>query len=151
MSEKTYPIGSAAEVGPLTYAIVGTEWHGSLQGERGPRVPSGRFLILTISVTNKTPDAVTMPLLSLVNASGEPYLELDNGDGLSNWMGMFRSIPGNGAEGGQIVFDVPAEKGPFKLRVSSGGDVDKEKTALIEVADEKAAPGGGPMPEVQVK
>lgn len=143
--EKTYPAGSPVEVGNLTYSIGNTEWHNSLAGERGPRVPAGRFLVLTVSVTNKASDAVTMPLLSVVDSSGAQHLELNNGEGLGNWLGLFRDIAANGSDGGEIVFDVPAGKGPYKLRVSSGGDVEKEVTALIEIGDEKSSPSGAPI------
>lgn len=144
--EKTYPAGSTVELGPLSYSIGATEWQSSLDGERGPRVPQGRFLIVTVSVTNKKSDETTMPLLSAVDASGEQHLELDNGEGLANWLGLFRNVPANGNEGGQIVFDVPPDKGPYKIRISSGGDIEKEITALVEVPDENAAPSTAPVP-----
>jgi hypothetical protein len=144
--EKTYPAGSTVELGPLSYSIGATEWQSSLDGERGPRVPSGRFLIVTVSVTNKKSDESTMPLLSALDSSGQPYLELDSGEGLANWLGLFRNIPANGNEGGQIVFDVPPDKGPYKIRISSGGDIEKELTALVEVPDENAAPSTAPVP-----
>lgn len=143
--EKTYPAGSTVELRSLSYNIGATEWQNSLDGERGPRVPTGRFLIITVSATNKASDTVTMPLLSVVDGSGQQYLELDNGEGLANWLGLFRNIPANGSEGGQIIFDVPPGKGPYKIRVSSGGDVEKEITALIEVPDENAAPSAAPV------
>jgi hypothetical protein len=145
-SEKTYPAGSTVEVGSLSYSVTHTEWANSLDAERGPRVPTNKFVVLTLSVTNKNSEAVTLPLLSLVDPSGQQYLESDNGEGLSNWLGLFRNIDANGSEGGQIVFDVPPAKGPYKLRVSSGGDVDKEVTALVEVPDEKSSPSSGPLP-----
>jgi hypothetical protein len=136
------------EVGKLTYSVSNPQWSGSLEGEQGPRVPTNKFLVLTVSVTSKSADEVIMPLLSILDGSGHTYLELDKGDGLTNWLGLFRKIVPNGSEGGSIVFDVPSGKGPYKLRISSGGDVDKEITALIEVPDEKASQSGGlPAPE----
>ena len=54
--------------------------------------------------------------------------------------------PANGSDGGQIVFDVPPDKGPYKIRISSGGDIEKEITALVEVPDENAAPSTAPVP-----
>ena len=102
-------------------------------------MPTHRFLVMTVSVSNKNSDPVTMPLLTLVDGKGTQYLELDNGEGLSNWLGLFRTIPSNGSDGGEIVFDVPEGRGPYKLRVSSGGEAEKELTALIEVPDEKSS------------
>lgn len=144
--EKTYPAGSTVDVGSLSYSVTNTEWANSLEGQAGPRVPRHKFAVVTLSVTNKKSDAATLPLLSMVDATGQQYLESDSGEGLSNWLGLFRNIDPNGSDGGQIVFDLPAGKGPYKLRVSSGGEVDKEVTALIEVPDEKASPASGPLP-----
>jgi len=146
--EKSYPAGSTVEVGKLIYSVSNPQWSGSLEGEQGPRMPTHKFLVLTVSVTSKNSEAATMPLLTIVDGSGQSYLELDKGEGLTNWLGLFRKIEPNGSEGGSVVFDVPSGKGPYKLRVSSGGDVEKEITALIEVPDEKASPSGGlPAPE----
>lgn len=143
--EKVYPPGATVDVGNLSYSISNPVWSDSLQGDRGPRVPTHRFLTLTVSASNKSSDPVTMPLLTLIDGSGQQYLELDNGEGLSNWLGLFRKIAAQGTEGGEILFDVPGGKGPYKLRVSSGGDVEKEITALIEVQDEKATQPSGPL------
>lgn len=143
--EKVYPPGATVEVGSLTYSVSNPVWAASLNGERGPRVPSHRFLVLTVSASNKLAEPVTMPLLTLVDGEDRQYLESDSGEGLSNWMGLLRKIDAHGTEGGEVVFDVPAGKGPYKLRVSSGGEVEKEITALIEVQDEKASEPAGPL------
>ncbi len=143
--EKTYPADSTVEVGGLSFSVSGQQWLSSIDGERGPRVPTNKFLVLTLSVTNKKGDQATIPLLTLIDGSGQNYLELDNGEGLPNWLGLFRNIQPNGTEGGSVLFDVPSGKGPYKVRVSGGGDVEKEVTALVEVRDEKATQSSAPM------
>lgn len=143
--EKVYPPGATVEVGSLTYSVSNPVWTASLNGEHGPRVPSHRFLILTVSASNRLSEPATIPLLTLVDGEDRQYLESDNGEGLSNWMGLLRRIEGHGTEGGEVVFDVPAGKGPYRLRVSSGGEVEKEITALIEVQDEKSSGPAGPL------
>ncbi len=61
------------------------------------------------------------------------------------WMGLLRRVPSTRTETGTLLFDVPP--GDYKLRVSSGGDVDREQTALIALPYRLEAPGAQPAVE----
>jgi len=128
---KVYEMGNAAVVGPLSYVVQGTEWRDLLDADTGQRVPSSRFLLVNISVTNKSAGEVSIPLLALVDAQGKEYPELDKGDGVPQWLGLLRSVQPSQVDSGILLFDVPP--GSYRLRISGGGDVEHESTALVNL------------------
>ncbi len=147
-AEAVHPMGTPVPAGELSYTAYHTEWRDELQTSAGPRKPQHRFLLVTISVTNNSPEDLTAPLLTLVGADGREILELDKGEGVPQWLGLLRHIRSTQTETGTIVFDVPP--GDYQLRVSSGGDVEKEKTALIALPYREEAPGARPVVEPQM-
>ncbi|MEJ5368953.1 MAG: DUF4352 domain-containing protein [Bryobacteraceae bacterium] len=147
-ADVAHPMGSPVVAGDLSYTVYQTEWRDELQTEAGPRKPQHRFLLVTVSITNNGPEDVTAPLLTLIDKNGKEILELDKGEGVPQWMGLLRRIRSTQTETGTLLFDVPP--GDYTLRVSSGGDVETEKTALVRLPYREEAPAGSPAVEPQM-
>ncbi len=146
--ETVHAMGTPVAAGDLSYTVFHTEWRDELQAQMGPRKPQHRFLLVTVSVTNNSPEDATAPLLAVIDKDGRETLELDKGDGVAQWMGLLRRIRSTQTETGVLLFDVPP--GDYKLRVSSGGDVDQERTALINLPYRVEAPESRPAVEPQM-
>jgi hypothetical protein len=113
-------MGERAQVGPVIYTVFDTKWELSLGEQPTPRIPTNRFLILNISAVNGAGTTISIPTFSLVDDNGQVYQELDNGEGVKNWLGFVRRVrPAESAQG-TIVFDVPQKR--FNLRVADEED-----------------------------
>jgi Domain of unknown function (DUF4352) len=113
-------MGERAQVGPLIYTVFDSRWEISLGEQPTPRIPTNRFLIMNVSIVNSGGQASSVPTLTLIDDGGEAYQELDNGEGVANWLGFVRRVrPAESAQG-TIVFDVPQKR--FKLRVADEED-----------------------------
>jgi Domain of unknown function (DUF4352) len=116
----TFNMGEKAQVGPVTYTVFDSKWELSLGEQPTPRIPTNRFFILNISAVNTAGTTVSIPTFSLVDDNGQVYPELDNGEGVKNWLGFVRRVrPAESAQG-TIVFDVPQKR--LKLRVADEED-----------------------------
>jgi hypothetical protein len=123
----TFNMGERAQVGPLIYTVFDTKWAISLGEQPAPRIPANRFLILNLSIVNGGSQASNIPTFSLVDDAGQVYQELDNGEGVANWIGVVRRVRPADSVQGTIVFDVPQKQ--FKLRVSD----EEEHYALVNI------------------
>jgi hypothetical protein len=128
---RTEKLGTSVAVGSLTYTAVETEWREALDTDTGQRTPKNRFLLIHVSVSNTAGEEKAAPLLQLVDAKGEFYPELSEGQGVPEWLGLLRLLQANESRSGRIVFDVP--QGAYKLRLSSGGDPENEQFAFVEI------------------
>lgn len=147
-ADTVHPMGVPVTVGDLSYTIYQTEWRDELQTDAGPRKPQHRFLLVTASITNNGPEDLVAPLLAVIDKDGRETLELDKGDGVAQWLGLIRRVRSTQTETGVMVFDVPP--GDYRLRLSSGGDVDQERTALVNLPYRVEAPEGRPAVEPQM-
>lgn len=127
----TFPIGTQVTTTPLVYTIVDANWETELGTSGGPRLPKNRFMVVTLTVTNSGGSEAGVPLLSLVDSKGNTYMEEQKGDGVTQWLGFLRVMKPAETDQGQILFDVPP--GAYKLRLSSGGDPEQEKAALVDI------------------
>ncbi len=127
----TFPIGTQVTTAPLVYTIVDANWEAELGTPDGPRLPKNRFMVVTLTVTNSGGGEAGVPLLSLVDSRGNTYMEEQKGDGVTQWLGFLRVMKPAETDQGQILFDVPP--GAYKLRLSSGGDPEQEKAALVDI------------------
>ena len=140
-SSGTYPLGSQAALPPLIFTGLETEWRDQLESPEGPRMPKDRYLLVTISVTNSGGETHGVPMLTLEDSKGNSYPEEQKGDGVPQWLGFLRTIQPAQTERGQLLFDVPP--GAYRLRVTSGGDPETEKSALIELPFNPDRPADG--------
>jgi hypothetical protein len=121
MSHADYQMGERIPAGPLTYNVVEKVWRSQLGEMFQTRTPQNRFLLITISVTNGGGGDVSVPLMQLEGTDGKVYPELENGDGVDNWLGILRTVSPAQTQQGRILFDVPL--GAYRLRLSDGDSV----------------------------
>jgi len=122
-------MGERASIGHLVYNVFETQWLTQLHTADGdPRVPQNRFLLVRVSIVNGGASEIFAPNLTVEDDKGNSYSELNNGDGVPQWVGYIRKIwPADSAQG-NLVFDVPL--GSYKLRIE---DEDSNRTALVDL------------------
>lgn len=143
-----YEMGERVAIGPFTYVVVENSWRNQLGAGFEIRSPQNRFLELTVSITNGGSSDATVPMLSIEASDGKLYQELSDGSGVTNWLGVIRTVGPAQTIQGHIVFDVPLST--FRLRLPDGGESGYEKYAWVDIplridADQVQVPlpGGG--------
>lgn len=130
-SVQDHAMGEKVEVKPLTYNVIESNWYSQLGDQFRTRSPQQRFLAITLSITNGGGSDVAVPLFSLQNSDGQNFTEVENGDGLQNWMGLLRQVGPAQTLEGKILFDVPL--GSYKLRLTDGAGPGAEKYAWVTI------------------
>jgi hypothetical protein len=130
-SNVNYDMGERVSIGPFTYVVVESAWRSELGEGFQTRAPKNRFLLLTLSLTNGGGTEVSVPLLSVEGSNGQMYQELSDGSGVSNWLGVLRSVKPAETLQGRIIFDVPL--GAFRLRLPDGGESGYEKYVWVNI------------------
>lgn len=126
-----YDMGERVSIGPLTYVVVETAWRTQLGELFQVRSPQQRFFMITLSVTNGGGSEVSVPLLQLEAPNGKTYTELEDGSGVSSWLGLFRSIAPAQTVQGRILFDVPLTS--YRLRLPDPSDTGYDKFAWVKI------------------
>jgi uncharacterized protein DUF4352 len=126
-----FQMGDRITAGPVAYNVIQTVWRTQLGDIFKTRVPENRFLMITLSATNGGGREISVPLLTLEGDNGKEYHELENGDGISNWFGLIRTISPAETRQGNIVFDVPLTS--YRLRLTDGGEPGTEKFVWVDI------------------
>jgi hypothetical protein len=125
-------MGEDVQVGSLTYNVTDTDWRDQLGSAPTQRLPSNRYLLVRMSITNKGSAEAIVPTMTLIDGSGTVYTELTEGADVSDWLGMIRRIRPSQTERGVVLFDVPAKA--YTLQVAyEGDDPESEKTGRIAI------------------
>jgi len=74
-----FRLGDRVQVGPLVYNVFEADWRAQLGQGGQVRLPARRFLIIHLSVTNGSSEALSMPDLRLVDDTGHVYTESMDG------------------------------------------------------------------------
>ena len=127
----SYDMGERVENPPFTYIVVESSWHSSLGEGFQTRSPKGRFLVLTLSITNGGGSETSVPLLSLEGSNGQLTPELSDGTGLTNWLGVLRTVKPAETLQGRVLFDVPL--GTYRLRLPDGAESGYEKFSWVTI------------------
>lgn len=126
----TFRMGERVEAGSLVYTVVDAQWPHELA--EGAKAPQHRYLRIRVSVTNSGGNAMEIPPFELEDAEGTRIQEVTDGLGsLEGRLGMLRSVQPAQTEQGLIVFDAPMQA--YKLVLSDGGDLEKERHALVDI------------------
>ena len=129
---RTYAMGERAEAGPLVYNVLESSWRTQLGDGAHLRVPQYRFLLLRLSITNGSPDLVSVPPTVLVSPSGTEYSELTDAEGVDDWLGLLRRLKSTETALGWVLFDAP--RGDYQLRVSDDAfDPAEARLAMIQI------------------
>ena len=127
---RVFQVGERVQVSGVVYTIHEAQWLTQLDaGTDSPRIPKNRFLVIHLTVSNSGSKEVTVPLLNVVDAAGAEQLELSDGKGVAEWLGILRTLNPTESKEGRIVFDLPVA--PFSLKVTDGNDQEQERTALV--------------------
>lgn len=128
----TFSMGERVQAGPLTYTVLETEWRTQMgEGFQG-KLPTNRFLVVKLAISNGSGGHVAVPIMSIEDASGHSYTEITEGtENVTEWLGLLRNMAPMQSDRGIVIFDAPMAA--YKLRVSDGGEIGAEKTALIEL------------------
>ena len=128
--QQMFQIGERVQLGGIVYTVHDTEWAAELDaGGANARAAKHKFLIVHLSINNSGSKEVTLPLLNAVDAAGADHLELAEGPGVPEWLGILRPLNPTETKNGRIVFDVPV--GTYNLRLTDGGEQDAERTATV--------------------
>jgi hypothetical protein len=117
---RTYGLGERVQTGPLEYSVYDTHWYLTLGPPGNPRVPTNRFLVLRMSISNSGATESAVPTLSLIDDAGLVINEVSDGTGVPDWMGTIRKVPPVKSERGTIAFDAAPRH--YKLRVADETD-----------------------------
>jgi hypothetical protein len=130
--QAVHQIGEKVQLGGVIYSVLDTEWASQLDaGGAAPRLPQHRFLIVRVSVNNAGNREVNLPLLHLVGTDRAEHLELADGQGVTGWMGILRTLNPTESKDGRLLFDVP-DTGSYSLRLTDGSsEQESEKTAMV--------------------
>jgi hypothetical protein len=131
VTQADHPMGERLTLGPLTYNVIESNWYSQLGEGFKTRSAQQRFLAISISVTNGGGTDVGVPLLGLQDSQGKITTELDNGDGLTGWLGLLRNVGPAQTVEGKILFDVPLAS--YRLRLTDGGGPGLEKYGWVTI------------------
>ncbi len=129
---KIVSMGSRAEAGLIVYTVLEAQWKSQLGGTESARIPSKRFLLLRLSITNGSSQEVSVPLTTLIAPGGDTHAELTDGRNVPDWLGTLRKLAPVETVFGWVAFDVP--RSDYRLRVSDDAfDPADARITLIEI------------------
>jgi hypothetical protein len=124
----TYQMGERVSIGHLIYTVFDRQWLPQIGVGVAARVPQNRFFLIRMNAVNSGGAAVIMPPVSLISDTGETFAEVENGEGVTDFLGALRQInPAQSAQG-NLLFDVPPKH--YKLKLS---DEEGKIFALVEI------------------
>src|SRR5579872_5157365 len=125
---RTYSMGEKVVLGHLMYTVFETQWLTQAGTPPDVRMPQNRFFLVRLAANDSGGSDLIVPPLSVVDDKGTVYKEIDNGEGIPQWIGFLRSVHPAEAITGNVVFDCPP--GHYKLKVT---DEDSERTAYVDI------------------
>jgi hypothetical protein len=133
-----YQMGDPVKTGALVYTVLDTEWFDQIGDAASPRLPRNHFLSVRLSVTNTGSLTSGIPPLTIVNKQRVTYAELNDANGLSEWLGYMRSVKPAETLHGRILFDAPT--GDYQLRVVDDAEPENQSSATIHMPLELVRP-----------
>jgi hypothetical protein len=129
----SYSMGEKVRVGPFLYSAVEAQWLTKVGQDPEARIPKNRFLVLKLAVTNAGNSDEPIPILDVQDSKGQSTAEVMEGmSDVPEWFApLLRTLKPIQTQQGSVVFDVPF--GAYKLRVTDGAEVGKERFALIDI------------------
>jgi hypothetical protein len=124
----TYELGAHVPLGQLTYTVFDRQWLAQIGEGVGARIPQNRFYEVRISVLNGGSASSIIHTIDLVDDAGTAYHEIENGDGVPEFMGALREVAPAETAQGYLVFDVQPKH--YKLKLS---DAEEKNFAMIDL------------------
>jgi len=126
-----YQMGERVPLDPFVYNVIESTWRSQLGSSFSLRLPSQRFLIVNVSITNSGGKEVAIPTFQLEKPNGDLVPEEMKGEGVDQWLGLIRTIGPAQTLQGRIVFDTALAS--YKLRMTDGGEPGAEKIGYVEI------------------
>lgn len=121
-------MGDRIELGRLVYTVAGTRWLPQIGEGLTARVPRDRFLLIRMTVGSTGAGEALLPNMTLEDDSGRTYPELNEGEGVPDFLGVLRAVTRENAASGNALFDAPPAH--YKLRVT---DENGQAAALVDL------------------
>jgi hypothetical protein len=125
---RSYQMGERVLMGHLIYTVFERQWMPQIGSGLDARIPQNRFYLLRLSVLNSGGAAAIVPTMSLVDDAGATFPEIENGDGVPDFIGSLRQVAPSETAQGNLIFDVVPKH--YKLKVS---DEDGRQAALVDL------------------
>ena len=125
---RTYNLGEKVTLGHIIYTVYETQWLTQTGVAPDVRLPQNRFFLVRVNANNTGASDLIVPGISVVDDKGNTYQELQNGDGIPQWIGILRSVHPAESATGNVVFDCPP--GHYKLKVT---DENGERMAWVDI------------------
>jgi hypothetical protein len=125
---RTYQMGERVLMGHLIYTVFERQWMPEIGSGLDARIPQNRFYLLRISVMNSGGADAIVPTISLVDDAGATFPEIENGEGVPDFIGSLRQVAPAETAQGNLIFDVRPKH--YKLKVS---DEDGRQAALVDL------------------
>jgi hypothetical protein len=127
-SLRVYDIGTRLEAGHIIYTVFETQWLPQLGTGDAARVPKNRFFVIRLSAVNSGSDDLYVPNMTLQDDQGNSFEELQDGEGVAQWVGYLRKVKPADSISGNVVFDAPPKH--YRLRVA---DENGQHAALVDI------------------
>jgi hypothetical protein len=125
---RSYSLGEKVALGHISYAIYETQWLPQLGDGPDARIPQHRFFLVRMTALNGGGDDLIVPNPTVEDDQGNSYSELQNGDGVPEWIGYLRQVKPAESVQGNLLFDAPPAH--YKLRIT---DENEEQSAYIDI------------------
>jgi hypothetical protein len=129
--ETNFSMGERVTIGSFSYVVVESTWATQLGEGLNVRSPKKRFLMLSLTATNRGNTDLTVPMLVIRGSDGQEYQELNEGAGVTDWLGILRNVGPTKTLQGRVLFDVPL--GAYKLRLPDGSESGYDKYAWVDI------------------
>ncbi|MGA2770541.1 MAG: hypothetical protein ABSG26_06975 [Bryobacteraceae bacterium] len=139
----SYSLGEKAELGHIIYTVYETQWLPQLSNGPAARIPQHRFFLVRMTAVNSGGADLIVPNVTIEDDKGNSYPELQNGDGVPQWIGYLRQVKPAESAQGNLLFDAPPAH--YKLRIT---DENEERSAYIDIPLSFGAETPPPPPEV---
>lgn len=125
-----HQMGDNVRCGWFSFTVLEVEYKSQLGEGALAKRPRDLFIAIRVQATSAAGKPVSIPFLRLQTENENWIPEVEDGTGLDNWFGLFRTVEPGATETGWLLFDAPA--GSYGLMLSDGA-MDAEQTALVRI------------------
>jgi len=125
---RTYNMGERVDLGHIVYVVFETQWLMRIGEGADERIPQNRFFLVRMQATNSLGSDIIVPNFTIEDDNGKVYHELDNGEGVPQWIGFLRSVKPAESAQGNAVFDAPPRH--YKMKIL---DENSDRAAYIDI------------------
>jgi hypothetical protein len=121
-------MGEKAAVGHIVYTVYESQWLPQFGDGPSARIPQHRFFLVRMAAVNSGSADLIVPNATIEDDKNNSYSELQNGDGVPDWLGYLRQVKPAESVRGNLLFDAPPAH--YRLRIT---DENEEKSAYVDI------------------